>query len=59
MAYLLSIICTKNYWNRTTIVEVIVGGWVVSFLDTVYNANWSKQQLQRRYTNGKTYSRDI
>jgi len=37
MAYLLNIICTKNYWNRTTIVEIIVGGWVVSFLwDTVY-----------------------
>jgi len=32
MAYLLNIICTKNYWNRTTIVEIIVGGWVVSFL---------------------------
>jgi len=29
MAYLLSDICTKNYWNRTTIVETIVGGWVV------------------------------
>jgi len=26
MAYLLSNICTKNYWNRTT------SGWVVSFL---------------------------
>jgi len=32
MAYLLSNICTKNYWNRTTIVEIIIGGWVVSFL---------------------------
>jgi len=31
MTYLLSNICTKNYWNRTTIVEIIVGGWVVSF----------------------------
>jgi len=30
MAYLLSNIYTKNYWNSTTIVE-IVGGWVVSF----------------------------
>ena len=29
MAYLLSNICTNNYWNRTTIVEIIVGGWVV------------------------------
>jgi len=32
MAYSLSNICTKNYWNTTTIVEIIVGGWVVSFL---------------------------
>jgi len=33
MAYLLiNIFCTKNHWNRTTIVEIIVGGWVVSFL---------------------------
>jgi len=37
MTYLLSNICAKNYWNRTTIVEIIVGGWVVSFFgDTVY-----------------------
>jgi len=34
MAYLLSNICTKNYWNWTTIVEIIVGGWVVSFFKT-------------------------
>ena len=34
MAYLLSNICTKNYWNRTTIVEIIVGGLVVSFFET-------------------------
>jgi len=34
MTYLLSNIFTKNYWNRTTIVEVIVGGWVVSFFET-------------------------
>jgi len=32
MAYLLFNICTKNYWHRTTIVKIIVGGWVVSFL---------------------------
>ena len=39
MAYLLSNICTKSYWNLTTIVEIIVGGWVVSlFWDTVYLA---------------------
>jgi len=34
MVYLRSHICTKNYWNRTTIVEIIVGGWVVSFFET-------------------------
>jgi len=28
MAYLLSNIYTKNYWNRTT-VKTIVGGWVI------------------------------
>jgi len=36
MAYLLSNICTKNYWNRTTIVET---RWWLSgilFWDTVY-----------------------
>jgi len=28
MAYLLSNICNKNYWNRTTVVEIIiVVGW--------------------------------
>jgi len=37
MAYLLSNICVKNYWNQTTIVEIIVGDWVVFFFwDTVY-----------------------
>jgi len=37
MAYSLSNICTKTYWNRTTTVEIIVGGWVVYFFwDTVY-----------------------
>jgi len=34
MAYLLSNICSKNYWNRKTIVEIIVGGWVVSFFES-------------------------
>jgi len=33
MTYLLGNICTKNYWNRTTIVEIIVRGWVVSFFE--------------------------
>jgi len=34
MAYLLRNICTKKYWNRTTIVEIIVDCWVVSFFET-------------------------
>ena len=34
MAYLLSNISAKNYWNLTTTVEIIVGGWVVSFFET-------------------------
>jgi len=33
-AYLLSNSCTNNYWNQTTIVEFIVGGWVVSVFET-------------------------
>jgi len=32
MAYSLANISTANYWNRTATVEIIVGGWVVSFL---------------------------
>jgi len=37
MAYLLSNIYAKNYWNWITTVEIIIGGWVVSFFrDTVY-----------------------
>jgi len=37
MAYLFSNICTENYWNRATIVEIIVGGWVhgIAFWNTV------------------------
>jgi len=31
MAYSLSNICTKNYWNRATTIKVIVGGWLVYF----------------------------
>jgi len=37
MAYSLSNIYTKNYRNPTTIVEIIVGGWVVS----VFETQWS------------------
>jgi len=29
MAYSLTNICTKNYWNETIIVKIIDGGWVV------------------------------
>jgi len=34
MAYLLSNIYTKNYWNWTTTVKIIIGGWVVYFFWT-------------------------
>jgi len=29
MAYLLSNICTKNYWNWSTTVKIVIGDWVV------------------------------
>jgi len=36
VVYLLSNICNKNYWNsRTNIVEIIVGGGVVSFFESL------------------------
>ena len=28
VAYLFGNICTRNYWNWTTAVKIIVGGWV-------------------------------
>jgi len=31
IAYLLRNICTKNYWNRTTTVEIIISGWWYPF----------------------------
>jgi len=34
MAYLISNICTENYWNLTTTVKIIVGGWAVYFFGT-------------------------
>jgi len=34
MAYLLRNIFTKNCWNSTTIVEIVVGGWVDTFFAT-------------------------
>jgi len=39
MTYLLSNTCTKNYWNRTTTVAIIVGDWVVSFFETQSSVN--------------------
>jgi len=44
-AYSLINVCTKNYWNRTTIVEIIVGGWVVSFFETqcIYTVSHKKE----------------
>jgi len=40
MAYLLSNICTKNYWKWTTIIEIIFGGWVVSFFSETQCTVW-------------------
>ena len=34
MAYSLSNICTKNYWNWTVTVKIIVGRWGVYFFET-------------------------
>jgi len=34
MAYSITNICTKNYWNQAMIVKIIIGGWVVSFFET-------------------------
>jgi len=54
MAYLLTNSYTKNYWNRTIIVKIIDGGWVVSFFET--QCSWvavapnSQQSQQRRTT---------
>jgi len=49
MAYSLSNIYTKDYWNWTTIVEIIVGGWVVSFVEKQCSAKinkWIKSALR-------------
>jgi len=43
MAYLLSNICTKNYWNQTTTVKIIVGGQVVYFLGYSNTRNLENQ----------------
>ena len=32
VAYLLRNNCAKNYWNQTTTFQIIVGGWMVYFL---------------------------
>ena len=42
MAHYLSNICIRNYWNRTTTVNIIVGGWVVYFLrHSIFNSQLS------------------
>jgi len=64
MAYLLGNICTKNYSNRATIVEIIVGGWVVSFLETecgsrslpILNCRPKKLQTYIKQSNVDLYS---
>jgi len=34
MASSVTNICTKNYWNSTITVKLIIGGWVVNFFET-------------------------
>jgi len=34
IAYSCNNICTKNYWNRTTTVKIIIFGWMVYFFET-------------------------
>jgi len=41
MAYSLIDIYTKNYWNRTMIVNIIVGNWLVSFVGFLSLAGWT------------------
>jgi len=43
MAYSPSNICTKDYWNRTTTVKIIVGGWVVYYFETC-SVCWQRTQ---------------
>jgi len=52
MAYLLSNICTKNYWNRTTIVEIIVDDWVVSFF-LRHSVEGTRDALIRQLTDNR------
>jgi len=37
MAHLLINMCTKNYWNWTTVVKIITGGWVVFLRHSVHS----------------------
>jgi len=43
--HILSVKCLpKNYWNRTTAIKIIVGRWVVYFLEhTVYKYRSMRQ----------------
>ena len=50
--------CTKNYWNRTTIVEIIVDGWVVSFFET-HRHSVSLVVYYLRYHVDKGYQEDL
>ena len=60
MAYLLSNISTKNYWNWTTIVEIIVGDLVVSFFwDTVCKLFQNSQILEQLQVNFIYFDRMI
>ena len=61
IAYLLSNICTKKYWNRTTTVEIILGGCMVSFFETQcvlifnYRVYYGFNELKKMIV-GMTYS---
>jgi len=58
MAYLLNYICTKNYWNQTITVTIVIGGWVVyclrhsvliqKFMETVKKVTAAKQEKMHK-----------
>jgi len=45
MTHLLSNIYTKNYWNWTITVKIIVGGWVVYFLGHSVDKMFSNSRI--------------
>jgi len=51
IAYSLSNTCTKNCWNLTTTIKIIVGGWVVHLFETQYR---TPIEITFRKLNGTT-----